>query len=138
MFTISKPKNKFTSVGCDTCATIMAEYEVSFNDFQILMSAKIQASIIVFLKGIALIRWEIILVHLESLSGYGDGRKDGTGCIPNVVNVIRISTVTSLSVLVAIVGSLWLFFIRKKRKLFNMKKKILLEKWWFTVTARAK
>ncbi|MBA0797914.1 hypothetical protein Gohar_008564 [Gossypium harknessii] len=30
---------------------------------------------------------------------------------------------TGLSVLVAIVGSSWLFLIRKKRKLFNMKKK---------------
>ncbi|MFQ6628577.1 hypothetical protein Gotur_008097 [Gossypium turneri] len=37
-------------------------------------------------------------------------------------NVIKISIVFSLCVLVVIVGSSWLFFINKKRKLLNMKK----------------
>ncbi|MBA0671836.1 hypothetical protein Goklo_007375 [Gossypium klotzschianum] len=33
MFTISKPKNKFTSVGCKTCAIIMAEHDGRYQIF---------------------------------------------------------------------------------------------------------
>ncbi|KAL4271854.1 hypothetical protein GQ457_13G021860 [Hibiscus cannabinus] len=54
---------------------------------------------------------------------HGDGRKNGTGCMRNEVNIIKISIAFSLCVLVVIVGSSWLFFINKKRKLLNMKKK---------------
>ncbi|GMI78372.1 wall-associated kinase 2 [Hibiscus trionum] len=54
---------------------------------------------------------------------HGDGRKDGTRCTRNELNVIKISIAFSLCVLVVIVGSSWLFFINKKRKLLNMKNK---------------
>ncbi|KAL4271822.1 hypothetical protein GQ457_13G021850 [Hibiscus cannabinus] len=53
----------------------------------------------------------------------GDGRKVGTRCTRNELNVIKISIAFSLCVLVVIVGSSWLFFINKKRKLLNMKNK---------------
>ncbi|KAK8681796.1 hypothetical protein V6N13_054197 [Hibiscus sabdariffa] len=54
---------------------------------------------------------------------HGDGRKDGTRCSRNELNVIKISIAFSLCVLVVIVGSSWLFYINKKRKVLNMKKK---------------
>ncbi|KAK8308894.1 hypothetical protein V6Z11_D02G091800 [Gossypium hirsutum] len=53
---------------------------------------------------------------------YGDGEKDRKGCMRNQANVIKISIDFSLCVLVVVVGSSWLFFINKKRKLLNMKK----------------
>ncbi|KAE8683453.1 putative gibberellin 20-oxidase [Hibiscus syriacus] len=54
---------------------------------------------------------------------HGDGRKDGTRCTQNEVKVIEISIAISSCALVVIVGSSWLFFINKKRKLLNMKRK---------------
>ncbi|XP_039061908.1 wall-associated receptor kinase 2-like [Hibiscus syriacus] len=60
---------------------------------------------------------------------HGDGRKGGIGCIPNVINVIGIFS--GLTVLVFIVGSSWLLFIHKKRRLIKMKKKFFRQNGGF-------
>ncbi|PPD96550.1 hypothetical protein GOBAR_DD06435 [Gossypium barbadense] len=88
----------------------------SFDDFQILMSAKIRAYTIVFLKGTVLIRLEVIDVFAQK-AFMGMAKK-----IERAACEIKQMTDFSFCLDFVVVGSSWLFFINKKRKLLNMKK----------------
>ncbi|OMO83359.1 hypothetical protein COLO4_22575 [Corchorus olitorius] len=57
---------------------------------------------------------------------YGDGTKDGKGCIrnqPNQIPMLHIALGVSISSVAVIAGSAWLYLLRKKRKLIKLKEK---------------
>ncbi|KAA8546324.1 hypothetical protein F0562_002937 [Nyssa sinensis] len=60
--------------------------------------------------------------------GYdGDGRKDGTGCQYKGSILLNVSLGLSISLLVLVVGSSWIYWIVKKRKHMKLKEKFFLQ-----------
>ncbi|CBI18947.3 unnamed protein product, partial [Vitis vinifera] len=54
---------------------------------------------------------------------HGDGREDGDGCNPNMLQVIQIALGVSIGLISLLMGSSWLYWGLKKRKFIKLKKK---------------
>uniref|UniRef100_A0A2N9HQF9 Protein kinase domain-containing protein n=1 Tax=Fagus sylvatica TaxID=28930 RepID=A0A2N9HQF9_FAGSY len=54
---------------------------------------------------------------------HGNGRKDGEGCVADLLLVLKIAIGIGISFVTMLVGSSWLYLVVKKRKLIKLKEK---------------
>ncbi|KAI9198951.1 hypothetical protein LWI28_024994 [Acer negundo] len=58
----------------------------------------------------------------KCLEGYsGDGRREGEGCIPSQVQTIKIGVGVGLGFVMVLVGSSWIYFMFRKRRLIELR-----------------